>query len=226
MQDRHGVRTALLGGVAIEVVVEDGLDRAVGPGADIERPRRGRLDPVGAERLDQPHDAETGAEALFGMGSFFQDQIAKRRGRRPDRGGVAPDALDRPVGVAPMAGRHMLLHGRVLCGLCGERMGVRYSLEHGHTVPTYVCQETAVRRGGKICQTVPGKVVDAAVANLLIEMMTPMTLAVTLEVQRELAARITETDALRRQHVDPMRYEAELARRPYMLVDPANQGAS
>jgi hypothetical protein len=73
----------------------------------------------------------------------------------------------------------MLLHGRVLCGLCGERMGVRYSLEHGHTVPTYVCQETAVRRGGKICQTVPGKVVDAAVANLLIEMMTPMTLAVT-----------------------------------------------
>ena len=32
------------------------------------------------------------------------------------------------------------------------------------TVPTYVCQETAVRRGGKLCQTVPGKVVDAAVA--------------------------------------------------------------
>jgi len=116
-----------------------------------------------------------------------------------------------------------LLQGRVLCGLCGERMGVRYSLEHGHTVPTYVCQETAVRRGGKICQTVPGKVVDAAVANLLIEMMTPMTLAVTLEVQRELAARVAETDAVRRQHVDRMRYEAELARRRYMLVDPANR---
>jgi DNA invertase Pin-like site-specific DNA recombinase len=116
-----------------------------------------------------------------------------------------------------------LLQGRVLCGLCGERMGVHYSGEHGHTVPTYVCQETALRRGGKICQTVPGKVVDAAVANLLIEMMTPMTLAVTLEVQRELAARVAETDAVRRQHVDRMRYEAELARRRYMLVDPANR---
>jgi len=34
----------------------------------------------------------------------------------------------------------------------------------------------AVRRAGSACQTVPGKVVDAAVAALLIEMMTPMTL--------------------------------------------------
>jgi DNA invertase Pin-like site-specific DNA recombinase len=116
-----------------------------------------------------------------------------------------------------------LLQGRVLCGLCGERMGVRYSQQHGCTVPTYVCQETAVRRAGKTCQTVPGKVVDAAVAALLIEMMTPMTLAVTLEVERELETRATETDAVRRQHVERMRYEADLARRRYMKVDPDNR---
>jgi hypothetical protein len=107
--------------------------------------------------------------------------------------------------------------------LCGERMGVRYSQERGGTVPTYVCQETAVRRAGKACQTVPGKVVDAAIADLLIEMMTPMTLAVTLEVQRELEARAAETDAARRQHVERMRYEAELARRRYMKADPDNR---
>ena len=116
-----------------------------------------------------------------------------------------------------------LLQGRVLCGLCGERMGVHYSQEHGGTVPTYVCRETAVRRAGRACQTVPGKVVDAAIAALLIEMMTPMTLAVTLEVQRELEARAAETDAVRRQHVDRMRYEADLARRRYMKVDPDNR---
>ena len=116
-----------------------------------------------------------------------------------------------------------LLQGRVLCGLCGERMGVRYSQEHGRAVPTYICQETAVRRAGSICQKVPGKVVDAAVAALMMEMMTPMTLAVTLEVQRELEARAAETDALRRQHVERMRYEAELARRQYMKVDPDNR---
>lgn len=116
-----------------------------------------------------------------------------------------------------------LLQGRVLCGLCGERMGVHYSRENGQTVPTYVCQETAVRRAGRTCQTVPGKVVDPAVAALLIEMMTPMTLAVSLEVQRELETRAAETYALRRQHVERMRYEAELARRRYMKVDPDNR---
>jgi hypothetical protein len=116
-----------------------------------------------------------------------------------------------------------LLQGRVLCGLCGERMGVRYSREHGSTVPTYICQESAVRRAGKTCQTVPGKIVDAAVSALLIEMMTPMTLAVTLEVQRELETRARETDTARRQHVERLRYDAELARRRYMKVDPDNR---
>jgi DNA invertase Pin-like site-specific DNA recombinase len=98
-----------------------------------------------------------------------------------------------------------LLQGRVLCGVCGERMGVRYSREHGQTVPVYVCQETLVRRGGKACQTVPGKLVDQAIGALLVELMTPMTLGVTLAVQRELEARTGEADALRRQHLERMR---------------------
>ena len=116
-----------------------------------------------------------------------------------------------------------LLQGRVLCGLCGERMGVHYSSEQGRTVPVYVCQETVLRRGGKICQSVPGKVVDPAVGALLVELMTPMTLEVTLAVQRELEVRAAETDALRRKHLERTRYDAELARRRYMKVDPDNR---
>jgi DNA invertase Pin-like site-specific DNA recombinase len=116
-----------------------------------------------------------------------------------------------------------LLQGRVRCGLCGERMGVHYSQEHGRTVAAYVCQETLVRRGGKTCQSVPGKVVDPAVGALLVELMTPMTLEVTLAVQRELEARTAETDALRRQHLERTHYDAELARRRYMKVDPDNR---
>jgi len=53
--------------------------------------------------------------------------------------------------------------------------------------------------------------------------MTPMTLAVTLDVQRNLEARATETDTLRRKHVERLRYDAELARRRYMNVDPSNR---
>ena len=116
-----------------------------------------------------------------------------------------------------------LLQGRVLCGLCGERMGVRYSQEHGQSVPTYICQETMARKGGKVCQSVPGKVVDPAMGALLLELMTPMTLEVSLAVQREIEARSAETDAMRRQHIERTRYEAELARRRYMKVDPDNR---
>ena len=58
---------------------------------------------------------------------------------------------------------------------------------------------------------------------VLIEMMTPMTLAVTLEVQRELETRAHEANTARRQHVERLRYDAELARRRYMKVDPDNR---
>jgi DNA invertase Pin-like site-specific DNA recombinase len=116
-----------------------------------------------------------------------------------------------------------LLQGRVLCGLCGERMGVQYTQEYGRSVPTYVCKETATRRGGKVCQTVPGKVVDPAISALLVELMAPMTLEVSLAVQDELEARTAETDTLRRQHIERTRYEAELAKRRYMKVDPDNR---
>jgi DNA invertase Pin-like site-specific DNA recombinase len=143
---------------------------------------------------------------------------ANQRRLADNAGAFGGERLSGPAREGPA-----LLQGRVLCGLCGERMGVRYSREHGSSVPTYVCQETAVRRAGKTCQTVPGKIVDAAVAALLVEMMTPMTLAVTLEVQRELEMRARETDTARRQHVERLRYDAELARRRYMKVDPDNR---
>jgi DNA invertase Pin-like site-specific DNA recombinase len=116
-----------------------------------------------------------------------------------------------------------LLQGSVLCGLCGERMGVRYSQEQGKTVAYYFCQTALVRHAGKLCQSVPGKVVDPAVSALLVELMTPITLNVTLAVQRELQARAAETDVLRRQHLERTRYDAELARRRYMKVDPDNR---
>jgi len=53
--------------------------------------------------------------------------------------------------------------------------------------------------------------------------MQPITLQVTLAVQQEVEARITETDALRRKHVERAQYEAGLACRRYMKVDPDNR---
>ncbi len=116
-----------------------------------------------------------------------------------------------------------LLQGRVICGVCGERMSIHYGMAYHQVAPTYVCQEASIRRAEKVCQRVPGTVVDQAVSDLLLELMRPLTLEVALAVQQEVEARITETDTLRRKHVERAQYEAELARRRYMNVDPANR---
>src|SRR5258707_3234630 len=113
-----------------------------------------------------------------------------------------------------------LLQGRVLCGLCGERMSVRYSQEHGRIVPTYLCQANATRRAGWTCQSVPGKLADAAVAALMIELLTPMTLAGTFEVQRDLAARPAETAAAARLRAERIHSEADIAHRRDMQAEP------
>lgn len=116
-----------------------------------------------------------------------------------------------------------LLQGRVLCGLCGERMSIHYNLLHQKVVPTYVCQRASVKRAEKVCQRVPGGVVDQAISHLLLELMQPMTIQVALAVQQEVEARVNETQALRQKHVERAQYEAELARRRYMQVDPENR---
>jgi DNA invertase Pin-like site-specific DNA recombinase len=116
-----------------------------------------------------------------------------------------------------------LLQGLVVCGICGERMTVRYHTRQGRQVPDYVCQSREIQRAEPICQDMPGAGIDAAIGSLLIELMTPLTLDVTLAVQEELTARAMEADRLRQQQVDRARYEVELARRRYMQVDPANR---
>jgi DNA invertase Pin-like site-specific DNA recombinase len=117
-----------------------------------------------------------------------------------------------------------LLQGLVLCGRCGRRMGVRYHLRHsGERVPCYFCQYEATSHGAKTCQAVWGIGVDAAISDLLLELVSPLTLEVALSVERELQARSEEADSLRRKEVERARYEAELARRRYMKVDPDNR---
>ena len=99
-------------------------------------------------------------------------------------------------------------------------MGIHYSFAHHQMVPTYVCQESSIRRAQAVCQRVPGAVVDQAIGTLLLELMQPMTLEIALAVQQEVEARITETDTLRRKQIERAQYEAELARRRFIKVDP------
>ncbi|MFC1572988.1 recombinase family protein, partial [Candidatus Eisenbacteria bacterium] len=116
-----------------------------------------------------------------------------------------------------------LLQGLVMCGVCGQRMTVRYHIRQGKLSPDYVCQRRAVQTGMAVCQHIPGGGIDKVIGALLVETMTPAALEVALQVQQELQARIEEADRLRRQQVEQARYEADFARRRYMQVDPANR---
>jgi DNA invertase Pin-like site-specific DNA recombinase len=117
-----------------------------------------------------------------------------------------------------------LLQGLALCGRCGERMTVRYHQRGGRRiVPDYVCQRAGIARGEPPCQRVPGRDLDRAIANVLAEVVTPETIALTLAVQDELVARAAEAARLRQLQVERAQYEAELAQRRYLRVDPDNR---
>ena len=60
-------------------------------------------------------------------------------------------------------------------------------------------------------------------AQLLLDAVTPLALEVALAVQDELNARAEQIDKLRRQQVERARYEADLAQRRYLRVDPDNR---
>src|ERR1700737_4461611 len=76
VEDWHAIDGRPLRSLAIELVVEDGADRAVGQRADLDRPRGSGFEAIGAEWPHQPDDAKAGSEALFGMRPALQDQLA------------------------------------------------------------------------------------------------------------------------------------------------------
>ena len=102
-------------------------------------------------------------------------------------------------------------------------MTVCYHQIRERLVPDYVCQRDGIDRAERICQRIPGAGLELVIGELLIETVTPLTLEVALSVGEEIDRRREETDGLRRKHIERLRYEADLARRRFMQVDPDNR---
>jgi DNA invertase Pin-like site-specific DNA recombinase len=116
-----------------------------------------------------------------------------------------------------------LLQGLIVCGICGRRMTVRYHTRHGQQYPDYICQTAMIERGEPVCQHIPGANLDAAIGNLIITTLTPLTIEAALTVEAELAHQAETADQLRAAAVERAQYLADLARRRYLAVDPANR---
>ena len=89
-------------------------------------------------------------------------------------------------------------------------------------MPGYACRRDR-EIVGPVCQSIPGAGVDRAVGALLVELMTPVTLEVALQVQAELGARAEEADLWRAQQVQRAREQADLARQRFMQTHPENR---
>jgi hypothetical protein len=114
-----------------------------------------------------------------------------------------------------------LLQGLVLCGQCGRRMSVRYT--RNGTTPSYECTQVHKQQGGRTCQFVRGDAVDAAVARLFLEAIQPAQLHVSLATLAEIEQQARQVERQWQLRLERARYEADLARRRFLAVEPENR---
>jgi DNA invertase Pin-like site-specific DNA recombinase len=117
----------------------------------------------------------------------------------------------------PRAGQ-ALLHGIIACGECGHQMGVLYK---GGV--RYRCTALRVRYQGPVCQAIPGAPVDAAVVAAFFAAFAPIELDAYAQAVATQQAHAQQLAHAQHQHLERLRYEAELARRQFTRVDPDNR---
>jgi len=152
-------------------------------------------------------------------GYITLDQFEANRARLADN--AAAHGRDR-AGGPPREGP-ALLQGIIICGKCGKRMTLRYNHRRGQPLPTYMCQRDGIANAQRICACIPGADLDQRIGQLLLENLSPLAVEAALTVSAELQQRSAEADRMRAAHVERARYQADLARRRYMAVDPANR---
>lgn len=129
-----------------------------------------------------------------------------------------------PPRLSPPREGPALLQGLIICGQCGERMTVRYHQRGGERiVPDYVCQRAAISQGTTPCQRFLGRDLDEAIGQVLLEMITPALVTQILQWHQEMRSQVAEAEQLRRLEVERAQYEADLAGRRFLRVDPDNR---
>lgn len=116
-----------------------------------------------------------------------------------------------------------LLQGLLLCGQCGRRITVRYQ-GNGGIYPTYQCNH--LRRDGlatRVCLTLRCDLVDQAVCQRVLEVLSTTQLDLALRAFAELQQRHTAVSHQWQMRLQRSAYEAQLAQRRYEEVDPANR---
>ena len=117
-----------------------------------------------------------------------------------------------------------LLQGLLLCGCCGRRLTVRYT-GNGGIYPRYQC--TWLRRESlgarKECLNLRCDRLDAAVTEEVLKALQPAELELALAALAELESRDQALGRQWQMRIERAEYEAALAERRYLEVDPSQR---
>jgi DNA invertase Pin-like site-specific DNA recombinase len=111
-----------------------------------------------------------------------------------------------------------LLHGIVYCGECGHKMVVQY--KNG---TRYLCNYLRQQYHVPVCQYIHADPVDRQVVEAFFQALSSVELdvyAAAVATQQATAQQITHAH---HQHLERLRYEAQLAQRQFNRVDPDNR---
>ncbi len=111
-----------------------------------------------------------------------------------------------------------LLHGIVYCGECGHKMVVQY--KNG---TRYLCNYLRQQYHVPVCQYIHADPVDIQVVEAFFQALSPVELdvyAAAVAIHQATAQQITHAH---QQHVERLRYEAQLSQRQFNRVDPDNR---
>src|SRR3954470_12568466 len=111
-----------------------------------------------------------------------------------------------------------LLHGLVVCGRCGSRMGVSYGRGDRHR--RYECRRAQAEYAAPVCQSFLAREIDRTVAEAFLEAVRPAGLEATIAALHGLEAERRSVDRQWQLRLERARYEARLAQRQYDAVDP------
>jgi Recombinase zinc beta ribbon domain len=111
-----------------------------------------------------------------------------------------------------------LLHGIISCGECGHQLVVQYK---GGT--RYLCNFLRQQYRVPVCQHIPADSVDACVVEAFFQALAPIELDVYARAVATHQQTVDQVAHAQSQHLERLRYEATLAERQFLRVDPDNR---
>ena len=127
------------------------------------------------------------------------------------------------ISCGPAREGHALLQGLLICAECGHKLTVRYK-SNGKISPLYECSWRK-REGHSStgCISIRSEPLDVAICKRMMEIVVPSEIKLAIEAMEELEKRDQALCKQWQMRIERAEYEAQLAERRYMEVDPSNR---